>query len=168
MDIVTPQNFYVYTLTNSLDGQVFYVGKGIGGRIHAHESEARRGVQSPKCDLIRSIWINGGQVQKSKAHEHLAEGDAYLLENQLINQYGWDNLTNRLGGVKGNQNARGKRKPPEKQLVLVGVSVSGKLRDQIEECMAIDGISYSKENCYQYVKEICFQALQRRVQEKRP
>jgi len=166
MDTIIPQDFYTYTLTNSLTGNVFYVGKGRGYRMHEHEWEAKRGGQSPKCDIIRQILAKGGSVIATKVNENLSSEDAYLLESRLIKSYGIENLTNRT--LKGNQNARGKKKPFKKQLVQVGVSVSGMLRDQIEACMEADGIAYSKETCYQYVKDICHQALLEHVSLKFP
>src|SRR5260221_10494808 len=57
--------YYVYTLSKP-DGTIFYVGKGRGNRILQHENEARRGVKSTKCDIIREIWANGGGPAKTK------------------------------------------------------------------------------------------------------
>lgn len=45
---------YVYIYAYP-DGRVFYVGKGKGNRILDHEAEARKGINSRKCDIIRSI-----------------------------------------------------------------------------------------------------------------
>ena len=53
--------YYVYELSDSMDGKVFYVGKGTGNRIGDHEKEAKRGVSSKKCNKIRSI-LNAGRV----------------------------------------------------------------------------------------------------------
>src|SRR5947209_1460813 len=91
---------YVYTLTNSLTGLVFYVGQGRKTRILHHENEARRGVQSAKCNLIREIWQQGGAVIKTKEAENLTEKDAIKLESQLILDYGLGELTNDLPGRK--------------------------------------------------------------------
>jgi hypothetical protein len=157
-------DFYTYTLTNSLTSSVFYVGKGRGDRIQAHERNARKGVQSPVCDTIRQIWNDGGSIITSKVCENMSNGEAFLLEDRLIRKYGIANLTNR--SMMGNQNALGKGKPRSKQLVQVGVSVSGTLRDQIEASMDIDGIEYSRENCYQYVKDICHKALLDHIRQK--
>lgn len=85
--------YYVYTLAYP-DGNVFYVGKGYRYRINQHESDARRGVSSRKCDVIRQIWERGGKILKTKVKEGLTEEEALTEEYQLILQYGAENLTN--------------------------------------------------------------------------
>jgi hypothetical protein len=89
--------FYVYTLAYP-DGTVFYVGKGRSRRIDAHEREARKGVQSTKCDIIRGIWRDGEQVVKAKVSESLSHHEAMSYEEQLIRQY--NPLGNQLPGRK--------------------------------------------------------------------
>lgn len=92
--------FYVYTLTDPRDGEVFYVGKGSGHRIDDHEAEARKGVHSRKCRRIRDIWDDGHKVQKAIASWHEDENAALSVEQMLIAKIGLDNLTNVLpGGV---------------------------------------------------------------------
>lgn len=54
--------FYVYELRDPRNGLPFYVGKGKGDRINAHEREARKGVSSPKCERIKEIWAAGLQA----------------------------------------------------------------------------------------------------------
>ena len=96
--------YYVYELAypESMGGKVFYVGKGIRGRIHEHESEARKGVQSEKCDIIREIWADGEKVVKRKVFETPIEQDAYIYEWVLINLiYKIDNLANVNAGGEG-------------------------------------------------------------------
>lgn len=56
--------FYVYELVDPRDGAVFYVGKGRGNRIMAHEQEAKRGEASDKCDRIREVWAAGLKVER--------------------------------------------------------------------------------------------------------
>jgi len=95
------KHFYVYTLAYP-DGTVFYVGKGsvksrksLWDRIEDHEVEARQGVQSPKCDIIREIWAQGLEVQKSVVYETDAEEEALRYEYALITlMSGNGNLTN--------------------------------------------------------------------------
>src|SRR5690242_9527661 len=74
--VVDPQNackkflqgaegFYVYILRRP-DGRPFYVGKGIGDRVFAHENEARHPndwrSNAYKLNVIRSIWRSGNPV----------------------------------------------------------------------------------------------------------
>lgn len=91
------QDFYVYTLAypESMGGAIFYVGKGKGDRIDEHEKEARKGIQSKKCDVIRGIWAIGEEVVKTKVAYFKDEGDAYLYEWGLINMTTYaERLTN--------------------------------------------------------------------------
>ena len=94
--------FYVYTLCFP-DGLVFYVGKGVGKRIHNHESEARSGVQSKKCDIIRSIWANGEQIIKNIVFETYNESEAYEEERRQISLFGRDTVANRTNGGGGSK-----------------------------------------------------------------
>lgn len=92
--------YYVYTLTDPRDGAVFYVGKGSGNRIDAHEAEARAKtfyvVNSPKCERIRAIEAAGLKVVKAKVALFVDEAPAYAYESRLIETL--PNLTN--GGAQ--------------------------------------------------------------------
>src|SRR5690242_15985045 len=85
--------YYVYTLAYP-DGTVFYVGKGTGARMDAHEKEAKGGYTSKKCDIIRQIWAQGGQVMKTKVYQTESASDALQYEHDLILAYGLDSLAN--------------------------------------------------------------------------
>jgi hypothetical protein len=92
--------FYVYVLTYP-DETVFYVGKGQGNRINEHEYQAKHGVASYKCNVIRQIWRDGGKVVKVKIQENMLESEAYRLEIDLIAMYGREHLTNMTDGGEG-------------------------------------------------------------------
>lgn len=92
--------FYVYTLGRP-DGTVFYVGKGHGKRIREHEQQARAGHRSHKCNTIRQIWSQGGQVVKTKVAFFECEDAAFTFERELIAYYGRENLTNLTDGGEG-------------------------------------------------------------------
>ena len=92
--------FYNYLLIRS-NGVVFYVGKGTGNRINDHESEARKGMQSHKCNIIRQEWANGEEIIKQKIAFFDNEEDAYQLEVLLINFFGRENLANGTDGGEG-------------------------------------------------------------------
>jgi hypothetical protein len=94
--------YYTYVLLRP-DGSVFYVGKGQGNRIDQHEEEARKGGESHKCNVIRKIWSEGGEVIKQKIAFFDDDEDACQLEVLLIDFFGRDTLTNRTnGGESGN------------------------------------------------------------------
>lgn len=104
-------HYYVYTLARP-DGVVFYVGKGKGKRVADHEKEALRGHNCPKCELIRSIWQQGGIVQRAIVFETDDERAALDREAELIRELGQDRLMNRVPGGRGY--ARGPRRPKNK------------------------------------------------------
>lgn len=85
--------WYVYELLTP-DGDVFYVGKGSGKRIDAHEKEALKGVCSKKCNKIRSLPY----IIKQKVALFFNEQDAYDFETDRISHYGLNNLTNIMRG----------------------------------------------------------------------
>jgi hypothetical protein len=94
------KKFYVYTLAYP-DGTIFYVGKGTKNRIDGHEREAKRGKQSYKCNVIRKIWADGGQVVKTIMFRTDIEEEAYQYEITLIEALGLKTLTNIASGGRG-------------------------------------------------------------------
>jgi hypothetical protein len=89
--------FYVYVLARP-NGKPFYVGKGCGSRVSAHDSEARRGCICRKCRMIRAIWGEGGVVSRSIIFTTDNEDEAYAYEAETIAFYGRENLTNQSAG----------------------------------------------------------------------
>lgn len=86
MDAIAPKTWYVYTLAYP-DGTVFYVGKGIGRRMFAHDREARGSCACKKCEIIRSIWLSGKPVQRRIIFETFSEGEALDYEKETMIQY---------------------------------------------------------------------------------
>lgn len=99
--------YYVYQLIDPRNGQPFYIGKGKGKRLGAHEIEARAGKRSRKCDTIREIWGSGREVVSEIIREFRLEAAAFRFEKKLIGQIGLANLTNVEPGGPGQ--ARGAR-----------------------------------------------------------
>jgi hypothetical protein len=96
--------YYVYALIDPRDGSTFYVGKGKGNRIDAHELEASKGKPGEKCDRIRNIISDGCCVEKTILRRFALEQDAYDYERDFIDQIGLENLTNIIpggGSVRG-------------------------------------------------------------------
>lgn len=92
--------WYVYTLSDPRDGAVFYVGKGCGARIEAHEREvvSGRSVCSKKARKIKDIWAADGEVSRAQIAFFWDEQAAYDHETDLIAEIGLENLTNVLPG----------------------------------------------------------------------
>lgn len=92
--------WYVYTLEDPRDGQVFYVGKGAGNRIHQHEKDAARtdAVCSKKINKIKGLWASDCEVQKGYHAFFWDEQAAYDCETDLIEEIGLERLTNLLPG----------------------------------------------------------------------
>lgn len=92
--------WYVYELIDPRNLAVFYVGKGTGKRIDAHEAEAacKPQVCSRKLNKIRDIWESGGVVQKRQVALFWDEQAAYDYETEVIAEYGLAALTNVLPG----------------------------------------------------------------------
>lgn len=92
--------FYVYILLRP-DLRPFYVGKGSGDRIHAHEQEARTKCACHKCKVIRKVWRSGKQIVKRVVFETRVEAKALAEEARLIHTIGIHNLTNVSLGATG-------------------------------------------------------------------
>ena len=90
--------WYVYELSDPRDNSVFYVGKGSGNRIDAHERDTIKGVCSKKCNKIRSINNSGYSIHKEKVATFWDEQAAYDYETERISFYGLSNLTNIIAG----------------------------------------------------------------------
>ncbi|MEH2471402.1 putative GIY-YIG superfamily endonuclease [Nitrobacteraceae bacterium AZCC 2161] len=100
------KRFYVYVLTRP-DGTPFYVGKGLGRRVFAHEAEAANTtLKTHKLNVIRAITKNGGTLQYALPHFCDDEGEAHRLEIELIKHIGRHDLktgtlTNQTDGGEG-------------------------------------------------------------------
>lgn len=78
--------WYVYHLIDSRTDEVFYVGKGTGNRMYAHEAEAKslKTRNHIKCERINSIKAAGHKVIKRPVAYFYLEADAYDFESEQI------------------------------------------------------------------------------------
>ncbi len=95
--------FYTYTLANSKDKKVFYVGKGKAKRMYAHEKDAKNGKSFNKhlTRKILKLKRDGFFIIYNKVFETINEDLALDKEIELIKFYGIKNLCNQTLGGKG-------------------------------------------------------------------
>ena len=75
--------YYVYALRDPRDGRVFYVGKGIGGRINSHLREAGKDQESERQKLrrINEIESSGHEVELLFLRTEIEDEDrAFMVE----------------------------------------------------------------------------------------
>jgi len=108
--------WYVYELIDPRDGLAFYVGKGCGNRIHAHEREAQKdvGVCSEKINKIKDIWAAGLEVERRFIAFFWDEQAAYDFEDSRVAEYGLEALTNIVPGGGAPRGAFIRREPVAK------------------------------------------------------
>lgn len=75
---------YVYALRDPRDGAIFYVGKGVGGRVYSHVAGASKG-NSRKKVRIREIQNEGLQVEHLFIRTGIADdAQAFMVEQAVI------------------------------------------------------------------------------------
>jgi hypothetical protein len=79
----------VYALRDPRDHQIFYVGKGQGGRVLSHVREAGANVNSEraKLRLIREIETSGHSVEHLFVRTNLSSDEALMVEQAVIDAY---------------------------------------------------------------------------------
>lgn len=102
-DIIPQLKFYVYLLIDPRNNEVFYVGKGSGNRVFAHQAKAIKdtGNHSEELDRIREILAAGKQVDVRIAVHGVDEKTAFTVETVLIDLFNapfMNFLTNRQRG----------------------------------------------------------------------
>lgn len=111
MGIIPSPRFYVYILCRP-NGKPFYVGKGSGRRIYDHDNEARSGHRCHKCNIIRKIWQQGGEVQRYTVFTTDDQDEAYAYEREMVAMFGRENLAN---GTDGGMGGMGHKATPEER-----------------------------------------------------
>jgi uncharacterized protein len=94
---------YVYLLRDPRNHQVFYVGKGQGNRVMAHDHEAGADPASERAKLakINEITATGAEVEHLFVRMQLAtDEEAFTVEQSIIDAYKATGLplTNLVGG----------------------------------------------------------------------
>jgi uncharacterized protein len=129
-----PQRHYVYVLLKPC-GTPFYVGKGIGARVFAHESAARNTAdKSHKLNTIRALHTAGSSILYSITFCQ-SEADALTKERELIQLFGRHDsgtgpLTNLTDGGEGPANFSEETRQKHRN-TLAGVAEDGSARSAL-------------------------------------
>lgn len=101
-EVAAALGFYVYALRDPRDGNVFYVGKGVGDRINAHAREAGKDAASERAKLrrIHEIEADGATLDLLFLRTGLDEASAFIVEQAVIDAFAADGhpLTNLVRG----------------------------------------------------------------------
>jgi len=87
--------YYVYILSDPETTEVFYIGKGTGDRMFAHEKDANENPrENDKLQRIRDIKAKGYEVKYEVLRHGLTEKEALEVEAATIDYAGLPNLAN--------------------------------------------------------------------------
>src|ERR1700676_3840879 len=90
------RHYYVYILFRRDGSTPFYVGKGHGRRLLAHEKKSKYlRTATRKDSIIRGMRNDGREIPKIKVAQGLSEPQAFDVEKSLIAAYG--RINNRTG-----------------------------------------------------------------------
>jgi|GEM_PF-1839317 len=111
-----PRKYYVYFLTDSRNGEIFYIGKGKRQRFARHIREwiTLHTINCKKTQRIGEIIKAGGAIIPRCFAQGLTENDAYAIERVAIASIGLSRLTNLAPG----QFTKHERDRVEAQLTL--------------------------------------------------
>lgn len=80
--------YYVYTYADPTNHEIFYIGKGTGNRIFAHEKDAAQDrYESNKIERINQLTQHGQQPELHIIRYGLSETEAFVLEAGLIRTF---------------------------------------------------------------------------------
>ena len=97
--------YYVYFLIDPTSQEIFYVGKGKGGRVSDHVKQAIKGniSNAEKHKRITEILTAGTKVKEFIFEHYESESDAFACEKWLIETLRYLGLTNIANGCMTNE-----------------------------------------------------------------
>lgn len=95
-EVINKLKYYVYIYSNPENGEIFYVGKGIGNRVFSHLTDT---ADTSKSRMIKQI-LDRGQEPKIEILIHGLEDEhsALKVEAAIIDLLGKKQLTNKVRG----------------------------------------------------------------------
>lgn len=123
------RRWYVYALYRE-DGTPFYIGKGTGARIDAHECEVRRGEvrgNRDKYDIIKTILASGKKVEKRYIGVFTSAKAASKFEVRMIKELG-DVLVNK---TPGGELGRSGMKSSDETRKKISAALKGKAKSAV-------------------------------------
>lgn len=134
---------YVYLLIDPRNEEVFYVGKGVGGRCFEHDYAEEGARKAARFAEIKTA----GLVVKVDIIRHgmATKEEALLVESAVIDVYGIENLTNKVKGHGSTEFGRASlaelasRYAPEEAEILHRV-VFVKLANTFKKGMSADAL----------------------------
>jgi hypothetical protein len=87
------KNYYVYALIDPRNNEIFYIGKGKGGRYKSHLKETLKNhTNYAKFKRIREIYERGYKVETEILFPYLEKETSYQLEKIIIYKLGREKL----------------------------------------------------------------------------
>ncbi len=105
--VIEAIQYYVYFLRDPRNGEIFYIGKGVGNRVFCHLTDSLDDdLEGNKLGRIREITSAGLQVDHQIIRHGLTEAEAFEVEAALIDFVGLRSLTNIVQGHKAEDRGR--------------------------------------------------------------
>ena len=86
--------YYVYQLIDPRNNKPFYIGEGKGERARSHQKFKSGCVNPHKDRVIKKIHSDGLEVKIEFLYTGLTKEQSRLLEEEIIQKIGLENLTN--------------------------------------------------------------------------
>jgi len=144
-------NYYVYALENQMTNTIFYIGKGRGNRVFAHE---RGGLVqqdmydgenlSEKNNEIARILKDGNNVRSYIIRWNLQEKEAFRLESTLIDLLNLKKIYDLKNIVRGNQTEFGITTTDE---IISRYNATPLLESEIKDKIIFININKEYYNC---------------------